>query len=182
MKRQFRNLLFVSAALFAFSVGAKADDKEDIKALYGELKKHIMANDPEAILPLETPYYKSKSMTGQMLDGKQQVAQMKQESAGNKMKKFEIKIAKASIRGKAASVDTVFEAVSEMTDTAGQMGPKGKKHLMSATGTIHNDLVKTRDGWKFKYMEERAGTMKLDGNPFDPSKMGAGAPPPSKKK
>lgn len=159
----------------AFGAGAKADDKKDIEKLYATLSKHIKANNPEAILPLETPDYKSKTETGQTLDGKQQVAMMKQQGAGNKIKKFDIKITKMTVRGKTASVDTSFSATSESKDQ------KGKTHVMEMTGGVHNDLVKTKDGWKFKYMEEKAGTMKMDGKPFDPSKMGGGAPPPKKK-
>jgi ketosteroid isomerase-like protein len=176
LKVRIFNLMFVSAALFAFCAEASADDKKDIEALYAKLGKHIKANDPDAITSLETPDFKAKGRDGKMQDGKQLAAQMKQESAGNKMKKFDIKVTKMTIRGKAASVDTSFDAVSEMVDAAGAMGPKGKKHKMAMTGTVHNELAKTKDGWKFKSMEEKGGTMKMDGKPFDPSKMG-GAPP-----
>jgi hypothetical protein len=58
-----------------------------------------------------------------------------------------------------------------MTDKMGSMGPKGKSHIMAMTGTAHNDLEKTKGGWKFKSMQEKPGKVTLDGKSFDPSKM-----------
>ena len=50
---------------------------------------------------------------------------------------------------------------------------------MAGTGSVHNDLVKTAHGWKFKTMEEHPGKMTMDGKPMNPNQMGG--PPPAKR-
>ena len=164
----------MSAALIAICGGARADDKKDIEALYAKLSKDIKDNKLDATLALETPDFKSKTLDGRTMTGKEMVEQMKMEGANSKVNKFDIKINKMTVKGKMASVDTLFEVGTTMTDTSGMMGPKGKKHKITGTGAVHNDLAKTKDGWKFKNMEQKSMKMMMDGKPFDPSKMGGG--------
>jgi hypothetical protein len=176
LKERLIRFAVVSSILASFCLVAKADDKKDIEALYARLSKYIKDNKSDAILDLETPDFKAKTIDGKTKTGKELAEQMKMEGAHEKVKKFDIKIASMKIRGKSASVDTTFDVISEIVDAEGMMGPKGKKHKMSGTGAIHNELVKTKDGWKCKALEEKAMKMTMDGKPFDPSKMGAGAP------
>ena len=179
MRTTLCGILTCCVALVCLAPAALADDRKDIDALYGKLTKLILQNKPEGTLALETADFKSKGRDGKVINGKQLVAQMRQESAKMKLKSFDIKLKKCAVKGKAAHIETTYTLTSEMVDTGGMMGPKGKKHEMAMTGIIISELAKTAGVWKFKYMEEKAGTMTLDGKPFDPRMMG-GPPPPKK--
>lgn len=168
----------LACALLAAGSPARADDRADIAALYAKLRQAILTNHPEATLAMETPDFVSKGEGGRTMNGKQLAEQMKAEHGRMKLKTMTIKIDKMAIHGRTADVTTSFAFSTEMVDKGGQMGPKGKAHLMAATGTIHNTLVKTAQGWKFKTMDERAGAVTMDGKPFNPAGMGG----PTRKK
>jgi ketosteroid isomerase-like protein len=179
MEERMKRFATLAAVLAAMSItgAARADDRKDIEALYAKLRQALMTNKPEATLALETPDFVAKQPDGSTMTGKQLVAQMKQEAAGSKLTKMDIKLDKIDVKGKTAKVVTKFIASGEMVDKAGMMGKKGAKHTMDVSGSIKNDLVKTAQGWKFKTMESLSESMKMDGKPFGPSKMGA---PPKK--
>lgn len=151
---------------------ARADDRADIQALYARLSKALTSGRLDDTLALETPDFKSVGIDGRVQNGRQLVAEMKQHSAGMKLLAMNIRIASMSIKGATADVTTRFDAKSETTDAAGQMGPKGAKHVLTMSGVMHNTLVKGRGGWKFRTLEEKTGKTAMDGKPFDPSKMG----------
>lgn len=169
-------VMLCAALVAVLALPAAADDRKDIEALYGKLTRLILTNNAEGTLALETPDFKSKGHDGKVMNGKQLVAQMKQDSAMMKIKTFNIKLAQVSIKGNKADVQTTFTSTAEMMDPSGS----GKKHAIGMNGAMSNKLAKTAGGWKFSYLEEKAGGMTLDGKPFDPSKMG-GPPPPKKK-
>ncbi len=173
-------VVFAGIAVISLAVSACADDRTEINALYAKLKQYLVTNNPDGILPLEMPDFKATMADGKVLNGKALSARMKQQSAGSKLLKMDIEPKKVDIKGKSANVLTFFSFSSEMVDAAGNMGPKGKKHVMAGSGNISNTLVKTPQGWKFKTMKEEKAKMTMDGKPFDPSKMMA--PPPKKKK
>lgn len=177
------NRIGITAALIlciACPCIARADDKAEIQALYDKLCKLIDSNQVDGTLALETPDFKAKGRNGQTMDGKQLASQMKMQHQMMKNSKMSIKVAKCTVKGKTADVTTAFKFSGEMVDQMGQMGPKGKTHIMGMSGGAHNVLEKTAGGWKFKSFEEAAnGAMTMDGKPFNPM-QGMGGPPKKK--
>lgn len=164
----------VIAAVFLCSFSpARADDRKEIEGLYTRLRHALLTNHLDDTLSMETPDFRSKGMDGKVQTGPELVKQMKMEASAGTLKQMDIKIVKMAVKGKNADVTTSFMAGSDSKDA------KGKTHKLGMTGSIHNTLVKTAAGWKFKTMEQKAGGMTIDGHPFDPSKMGGG--PPKKK-
>ncbi len=161
-------LALTMAACFT-GAQARADDRKEIDALYAKLAQALRTKNADATLSLETHDFTAKSPDGKLLNGKQLAAQMKQENADVKsVKAVNIKVKSADIKGKTAKVTSSFDYVGEVEDKQGHMGPKGKTHVMSMSGEVKNDLVKTASGWKFKTMQQVAGKMMMDGKPFNP--------------
>lgn len=162
------------AALFVLSglgTAARADDRQEIAALYEKLRQALLHRDAHAARVLETPDFTTMEM-GKPVSGKQLEAEMKQEFAATKaVKQAKIKITKVTIQGKNAAVENDFHFTADIVDTTGQMGAKGLTHTLSMSGTNHNTLVKTAQGWRFKTFEEGTQKMSVDGKPFDMSKM-----------
>ncbi len=170
-----------TALLVLGASAVRADDRKDIEALYGKLKQALMANNADATLAMETPDFVATGADGRKMNGKQLAAQMKQQAALGKPRKMDIHLDKVNVKGKTASVTTTFSFESVITGMGGQAAPKARPHVMAMSGSIHNDLVKTPQGWKFKTMQEKAGKMTMDGKPFDPAMMAGGPPKPHKK-
>lgn len=175
-------LLFgaLMAGAVLFTSPARADDASEIKALFKQLTTAMMAGKYDDTLKMETKDFKAVGPDGSSMTGQQMVATMKARDGMMKLKSMDIKVQKLDIKGTSAVAESAFSTKSEMTDAAGQMGPKGKTHTMEMSGQAKNQLEKTKAGWKFKTFEQKVMKMTMDGKPFDPTKMG-GAPPPPKK-
>jgi ketosteroid isomerase-like protein len=162
-----RALVMASVIALAVLGQARADDRKDIDALYAKLAAALKAKNPDAILALQTPDFKSKGPDGKTMTGKELAVQMKQENAAiGKVTSSEIKVKSAAIKGNTAVVTSSFVFSAEVPDPQGHMGPKGKTHTMGMTGTAKNDLVRAGGAWKFKTMEQGVATMTMDGKPM----------------
>ncbi len=170
-----RGFILASAAGLTIAisgVGARADDRSEIDALYAKLTAALKNKTPEAITALEAPGFTSTS-AGKTINGKQLLEQMKQRNAtSGPIKDVSVSVKKADIKGKSAKVVSDFSYTVEVVDKDGHMGAKGGTHEMSMSGLVKNDLVKTYGGWKFLTMQQGAGKMLVDGKPVGPAPPG----------
>jgi ketosteroid isomerase-like protein len=176
MENTMTKLIASTAAALALcaAVSARADDKAEISSLYQKLETALKTQKYEATLGLETPDFVSTDAQGKKSTGKQMVEDMKKQNmGGTTVKEMSIKLQSVAISGKSAKVTTSFTYDVQVTDSKGNMGPKGKTHIMAMKGSVKNDLLKTAAGWKFKTMQMSPTSMMMDGKPYNP---GAGAP------
>jgi hypothetical protein len=151
---------------------AVADDRKEIEALYGKLRQALLAGRYEDTLALETSDFKARQPGGTTLTGKQLVDQMKTQGSIMKLKSMTISLTRVVIGGKSARVETRFTGSSDVVDDTGQMGPKGKKHVLTISGRIKNTLQKTAEGWKFHTMENVSEEAKIDGKAMGMAPVG----------
>ncbi|HLK56377.1 MAG TPA: DUF4440 domain-containing protein [Chthonomonadaceae bacterium] len=166
-------------ALQGTTVGASADDRKEIEAVYAKLRQAILHKNPNATLALETPDFVARQMGRRTsMTGKQLAAQMKsQDAMVRSIDKMEIHLADVAVRGKVASVTSNYLYAGKIVDRQGVMGPRGKVHVLSLTGLNHNTLVRTSGGWKFSSLEMGPQKMTVDGKPFNTGQARPSGPP-----
>lgn len=171
MKRVLMPL--AAAALFFTVAPAAADTKSDIQKLYNKLCTAFKNGDMKLLMSTAAPGFKMKQQ-GQTMNAEQARAHMEAMfKSGVKINRCTMKVESIKLKGNTATV----KALSH-TDALMPGPPGGKKMRMVSDGVSRDILVKTPQGWKFKFAETVSEKMTMDGRPFDPSMM---APPPTKK-
>src|SRR5688572_17601366 len=162
-----------AAALFFTVSPATADTKSDIQKVYNKLCAAMKKGDMKTLMASGTSDFKMKEM-GVTKNAEEVRKEMQgMFASGFKINKCVMTVKSVKLKGNTATVKTVSH-----TDALMPGGPGGKKMHMVGDGVSRDILVKTRQGWKFKFAETLSNKMTMDGKPFDPSMM---APPPAKK-
>ncbi len=161
------------AALFFAVAPASADTKSDIQKLYNKLAIAFKNGDMKLLMSTAAPGFKMKEH-GQTMNAEQARAHLEgMFKSGFKINQCTMKVQSFKLKGNIATV----KALSH-TDGLMPGGPGGKKMHMVSDGVSRDILVKTPQGWKFKFAETVSDKTTMDGRPFDPSMM---APPTPKK-
>src|SRR2546423_13972684 len=162
--------LAVCIAALSITAMARADDKKDIATLYSALRQAMITNHPEATLALETPDFKSKGLDGRVLDGKQMVTQMKQQSAMGKLTAMNIRVTQMTVKGKTADVSTSYTASMESKD------PRAKSTGWGWPGGSTTRRPRTPKGWRSRRWGGKRGKRPMTGKRSDRAWMPAARP------
>ena len=167
--RVVRNATAAAAMLLlGFAGAAKADDKQDIAALYAKLDKAVVAKDLKTIMATGAPGF-TYTEAGHTMSGDQVSAQMQQQfQATTGTPKSKTTVTSVVVKGTTAVVGSI--GVTELQ----MVLPDGKPHKLSSTSKTSDTLTKTAKGWLFQKINILSNKMTLDGKPFDPSKPPAG--------
>src|SRR5207249_4580422 len=154
----------IAGALLVIAVVSLADAKREIQAVYNKLTTAMKKGDIKGMMSVTTPDFTMKEH-GQVSNAAQVQQQMQAMIAGGmKMKKVVMKVQSVSVNG-----DTDTATSNDIMDSMMKM-PDGKMHRMQSEGKSKGILVKTPQGWKFKYAEMISSKDLMDGKPFDPTK------------
>lgn len=169
MKPRMIPALTLMLVLVIAGSAARANDRQEIDALYARLKQAFLHKDADAFRALMTSDFTDKEPGRPPMNAQQSLAMMRQEFAATKsVKKMDFQIKKLTVQGKNATATTTFTFVGDIVDQAGQMGTKGKTHTMTMLGSSRDALVKTAKGWRFKGTETLSQKLLVDGKPISP--------------
>lgn len=175
-----RNLaaLATGVALVAASlVSARADEasvRKEMKADFDKAVKAFRAKDIKGFMAMIADDFHGKGMDGKPMTKASMEAEMKQHMAETKtLDTADLTIDKIKTDGKTATTDSTLVLKMHVVDSKGEMGPKGKEHVMDMVEKSHETWVKGKGGWLEKTSEPLpGGKMMMDGKPFMPG------PPP----
>ena len=174
MKR-FTSIALAAAALTtaAFAKDANSDFKRFLVQLLPKLEKAFATKDASWFDKITTDDF-TETMMGQTITKQQAMAGMKQQFQTVESCKAKFKILTAKVvNGKG-----IATAAGNFTMIM-KPGADKKKHTMTMSMRTKETWVRSGNAWKLQKLEEHGqGQMKMDGKPFDPSKM---MPPPPKK-
>ena len=111
-----------------------------------------------------------KTASGQVMNGKQAEAMLKEEFASTKsVKEMVMTPGDITVKGNEATTISNGKFTGVIVDAKGELGKKGATHTLSESGTSRITLAKKNGAWKVKSVEGLKETMTLDGKPFDPA-------------
>lgn len=164
MKTGFATAFTLLLVLVIAGSTARANDRQEIDALYTRFKHAFLHKDYDALTALESPDFTDKGPKGRTLNAQQANAEIKQQFANTKsVKKMDVQIKKLTIQGKNATALTNFTFAGVIVDTDGEMGAKGKTHAMMVIGSTRDTLIKTAKGWRFKTFSTTSKNVLVDG-------------------
>ena len=163
-------LPLAAAALFFAVAPASADTKADIQKLYNKLATAFKNGDMKLLMTTAAPGFKMKEH-GQTMNAEQARAQLEgMFKSGFKINQCTMKVESFKLKGNTATVKALGHTDGLMP------GPGGKKMHMVSDTVSRDILVKTPQGWKFKFAETVSDNTTMDGKKFDPSTMAPPAP------
>lgn len=178
--RTMRTLL-CAAGFVAAAIVASADDaavKKALDAKYDAFGKAFLAKKADVIGKMTTPDFTYTPFGQKAMNAKQTIALLKQQMAmlPSEGGTVTTKITKLTVKGNTAVAETTGEMTMKMTD------PQKNDHTMVAKGTSVDTWRKVGSDWKMCKIVEKSSEMTIDGQKFDPTAPGGGAPPSGEKK
>ena len=167
--RKFAFLAMLAATVCV----ANADSlKATVQAMNKKVNAAMLKLDVKAFVAATKPYGTKDfkyTENGRTMTYDEMVAMMKSGLGSlKKMNSVTSEIKKVEEKGGKGTVWTVHKSAGMM------MGPDKKTHKMTMDGESMSTYVKEGKAWKIATMTWTKSDMKMDGKPFDPSKMMGG--------
>jgi len=165
MNGNFRVALLTAMLTVVLGIGARADDRKEIGALYSRVAKALRSDELEDLISLLSHDFVYRDRKGQTYDREQYRQKLKRNEDEDRKsadkwttKDSTLVIRKLSITGNSS------KATADLRSTR-QLVKKGKTHVRLVRGVMTNDLTKTPDGWRLASIHYSDFKFTLDGKP-----------------